>query len=125
MAWPEETMLAASDAADLDQFGQEVRISADGSIIVVSAPSQGATDVGKVYVYTGSSWATETMLTASDKAASDFFGWSVAISADGSVIAVGAYLEDGAGTPPNANRGKVYVYYDTSVIYSVFGSAAA
>jgi hypothetical protein len=112
MPYTETKTLTASDAADNDHFGRTVVCSADGSIIVVGVPNEdgAGTDRGKVYVYSGSSWATETILTASDAANNDFFGAAVALSADGSIIAVGAEGVNGAGT----DRGKVYVYSGSS-----------
>ena len=114
-----ETMLTASDPADYDYFGYSVSVSADGSVVAVGAYSEdgAGSDRGKVYVYSGANWVTETMLTASDTANSDNFGYSVSVSGDGSVILVGAPYEDGAGS----DRGKVYVYGP----FSKSGSAAA
>jgi len=98
-------MNAAVGAAN-DTYGRGVAVSADGSVIVVGA--DGATsNTGKVYVYSGQDWATETILTASDGAVGDRFGKSVAISADGSVIVVGSYDDD-------TSRGAVYVYSGSS-----------
>jgi hypothetical protein len=48
-----------------------------------------------------------TVLTASDAGAHDYYGVSSSLSADGSVLAVGAYYWDGAG---GVNQGCVYVY---------------
>ena len=45
-------------------------------------------------------------LTAPDGAASDSLGWSVAISADGLRMAVGAQSDDDKGS----NSGSVYVF---------------
>ncbi len=50
--------------------------------------------------------AYETKLTASDGAASDLFGSSVSISADGTTALVGAYLDDDKGS----NSGSAYVF---------------
>ena len=47
----------------------------------------------------------ERKVTADDGAASDFFGWSVAI--DGGVAIVGAQLTDGAGI--DSNSGSAYL----------------
>lgn len=49
----------------------------------------------------------EAILTASDKAANDYFGWSVAISSDGSRVAIGAYRADPSGI---TDAGKAYVF---------------
>jgi hypothetical protein len=111
-SWATRTTLTASDTTSTNNFGAAVALSADGSILAVGASGGlvAAQPWGKVYVDTGSSWATETILTASDAANNDEFGRSVALSADGSILAVGAFFEDGAGT----NRGKVYVYVFSS-----------
>jgi len=57
-------------------------------------------------------------LKASNADAADFFGWSVALSADGTTLAVGAPSEDGNGTGATGNpddntsnnAGAVYVF---------------
>jgi len=82
-----------------DYFGSSLAISADGLTIVVGE-RQGAgenhADQGAVYVYTlsGSRLTLAAKLTASDGAGQDFFGDSVAVSSDGSVVAVGAWIKD-------------------------------
>jgi hypothetical protein len=43
---------------------------------------------------------------ASDGAADDYFGWSVAVSSDGSTVVVGAQYDDDKG----ASSGSAYVY---------------
>lgn len=47
------------------------------------------------------------MVTASDKAADDHFGYSVAISSDGTRVAIGACLANSAGV---TNAGKAYIF---------------
>lgn len=84
-----------------DQLGTSLAISADGSRIIAGAPfndGSGAS-AGHVRVYQRSG-STYTQLGADvdGEAAEDRSGTSVAISATGSRIAVGAYLNDGAGT---------------------------
>jgi len=103
--------LTASDGAAADQLGSSVAISAD--TIAVGSPQRsvgGNADQGAVYVFTrpGGGWtdATENArLTASDGAAYDALGWSVAISGD--TIAVGAPLR---AVGDNGAQGAVYVY---------------
>lgn len=51
-------------------------------------------------------------LTANDGAASDFFGSSVAVSSDGSRIAIGAYGVDSNGVN---NVGAIYIYRNTGL----------
>lgn len=110
-----ETKLTASDAQINSNFGYSVACSQDGSIIVVGAnfakKDMGGLNTGKVYVYSGPNWSTETMITASDAADSDFFGSSVACSGNGSIIVVGAPSAEDPGT---TDSGKVYVYSGTN-----------
>ena len=104
-SWSTETKLTASDGADGDAFGTGVAISATGSFVAVGSYRAVAT-AGAVYVYSGASWTTETKLIASDGAASDWFGYSVAISRDGALVVVGAPFEE-SGAP--SGRGAVYL----------------
>ena len=90
-AWTEQAKLTASDGAELDFFGSSVAIA--GDTIVVGArldDVNGITDSGSAYVFTrtGTTWTEQAKLTASDGAAADFFGTSVAIAGD--TIVVGA-----------------------------------
>jgi len=111
-AWTQESTLASADRVAYDYFGFSVALTADGSRLVVGAYGRdvaGIVDAGQVYVYTriGSTWTLESILSASDKAASDYFGASVALTADGSRMAVGALYKDVAGI---VNAGQVYIY---------------
>ncbi len=98
--------LTASDGATSDNFGLSVAVSGDGNTVVVGATGDDdkGTDSGAAYVFrvNGSSWG-EMKLTASDGEASDNFGQSVAISADGSKVVTGAYRDD-------SNKGSAYVH---------------
>ena len=60
--------------------------------------SNGASDSGAVYVYrrdASGSWAVEALVKSPGADANDQFGASVALSADGDALAVGAPFEDG------------------------------
>ncbi len=95
--WTQAAKLTAFDGAAYDNFG--ISVAVDGDTVVVGAPgNDGAgADSGSVYVFvkpTGG-WATSTetaKLTASDGAALDYFGYSVAV--DGDTVLVGAYQDD-------------------------------
>ena len=86
-----------------EEFGASVAL--EGFDLVVGAPN-GNGGTGAVYSFQGneSGWNSADDITASDGAANDRFGVSVAVS--GSRIAVGA-PGDGSGT------GKAYVYTKT------------
>ena len=99
-----ETRVKASDGTSGDLFGSSVAIS--GSLMAVGAPHRivnSNPSQGKVYLYDCSSFPTcvEYSLVASDGAASDQFGFSVAIS--GKIVVVGAYNK-------NQVQGKAYIY---------------
>ena len=117
-AWVQRgAVLTASDAADSDNFGISVALSADGSTLVVGAYlwEGSATDQGGVYIYdrSGSAWVQRgAVLTASDAADSDNFGRSVSLSADGSVLVVGSSNWEGSAT----NQGGVYTYTLTGAL---------
>jgi hypothetical protein len=69
------------------------------------------TDAGiaVVFVRSGTSWAMETVLVASDGAASDRFGYAVALSGDGARALVGAPWDD----EPVMNAGSARVWSRT------------
>jgi len=104
--------LTASDGAANDSFGSSAALSTDGSTALVGAYYKtvgGNTGQGAAYVYTlaGSTWSQAAELTASDGAANDNFGSSVALSATGTTALLGAY-DKTVGS--NAYRGAAYVY---------------
>jgi hypothetical protein len=103
-----EQKLTASDGAAGDFFGTSVAVS--GSTIVVGAPFDsigGNLFQGSAYVFNrqGGNWVEQQKLTASDGAAGDQFGHSVAV--DGSTIVVGAWLDDING---NLDQGSAHVF---------------
>jgi hypothetical protein len=99
-----ETKIIASDNANNDNFGWSVDCSDDGSVVVAGATGEGSTG-GSAYVFTGSSWATETKLEGSDTVSGDRFGYRAACSGDGSTIIIGDWSNS-----VNNTTGAVYVY---------------
>ena len=101
--------LTASDAAIYDEFGRSVAI--DGDTIVVGAHQYHNDGSGSAYVFRtsdgGATYDEVAKLTASDAAANDQLGISVAI--DGNTIVVGADGDDHAG----AWSGSAYVFRTT------------
>ena len=126
--------LTASDGAAFDQLGYSVAISGDGNTLVVGAP-WGDGDIanqGAAYVFTkpGGGWGTTstyiaklTVSTLYGGHAYDKFGSSVAISADGNTIVVGAWYAS-RFTPPTTHEGRAFVYikpgggWSTTTVYS-------
>ena len=113
-AWSEQQKLTASDGAVGDDFGISVALS--GDTVVVGAYLDD-TSAGAAYVFarSGSAWSEQQKLTASDCAADDHFGVSVALSGDTAVI--GAEGVD-------SQRGAAYVFgwHRCTVTPSVVGA---
>ena len=121
-SWRQQAYVKASNTGAGDAFGLSVALSADGSTLVVGAPfedssatgingdqtdnSDGAKGAVYVYVRVNDSWAQEAYIKASSTTGSHYFGTYVALSADGSMLAVGA--EDYA-TAADVD-GAVYVF---------------
>jgi len=99
--------LLASDRAAVDEFGWSVAVDGDVALVGAYLDDDKGTDSGSVYVFSrdGSGNWTEQKLTASDGAAGDQFGWSVAV--DGDVALVGAYLDD---DNQGLSSGSAYVF---------------
>ena len=110
-SWTQEAILTASDKASGDAFGSSVSIASDGSRCVVGAriADPGVNNAGKAYVFTrsGTTWTQEAILTANDKAADDFFGYSIAMSGDGSKVIIAAIGADPGGL---SAAGAVYIF---------------
>ena len=98
--WAQQAKLAAGDAAALDRFGLSVAVDADTAVIGAHLDDDNGGASGSAYVFTrsGSAWTQQQKLTASDGAASDFFGISVAIDADTAVIGASGGDDNGAGS---------------------------
>ena len=118
-----------------DEFGHSVALSADGNTLVVGAPgeSSSATGIngdqgddlaagpsGAVYVFrsNGEGWSQQAYVKASNTDRADNFGNSVALSADGNTLVVGAPYEDSNAAGINGdqsdnsagNAGAVYAF---------------
>jgi len=113
--WSEQTKLEASDAAEGTYFGWSVAIS--GETVVVGVPyDDDAQGSARVFVRSEGVWREQPKLVAADAAASDFFGWSVAISGD--TIVIGAQLSDG-GDAGFVNQGAAYVFVRSGDVWSL------
>jgi hypothetical protein len=119
--WPAPFVMAASDAAPYDAFGSSVALSGDTAVVGAndSDPSS-FTSAGSAYVFTrsGSSWAQQAKLTASDKAIHDRFGTSVAVSGD--TILVGA-IQSGyfiSGGTAGVKNGCAYIFTRSGVSWN-------
>jgi len=116
--WTQQTKLTAgADAGNTDYFGHSVSISSDGSTAIVGAyydDDNGQTNSGSAYIFvrSESSWTQQQKLTLGANATgTDFFGYSVSISSDGSTVIVGAYGDDDHGL---YDSGAAYIFVRSS-----------
>jgi hypothetical protein len=111
--WIPQAYVKAANTGVGDRFGSSVALSSDGNTLAAGARGESSTALdangemnddsspfsGAAYVYTrSSSWGFEAYLKASNTAANALFGWSVAMSANGNTLAVGAIGESSSAT---------------------------
>jgi FG-GAP repeat len=118
--WTQQAYLKPTNTGSRDYFGIYVDLSGDGNTLLVSASyedgaatgvngnqsSNASFDSGAAYVFTrsGGTWSQRAYLKASNTEADDRFGSAIAISRDGSTVAVGATGEASASTGVNGNQ---------------------
>jgi len=93
-SWTQQAKLTASDGSMGDNFGMSIALSGDTAIIGASSDDvSDAWNQGSAYLFirSGSTWSEEAHLFASDGAANDRFGVSVALWGDKALI--GAILD--------------------------------
>jgi len=109
--WTQRAKLLATDGAAGDGFGYSVAISGDTVAMGARGDDDKGSATGSAYIFTrddaGSltaGWTQRAKLLASDGAAYDWFGVSVAI--DGDTMVVGAYGDDNKGFL----KGSAYIF---------------
>jgi hypothetical protein len=118
--WTQTAELNVPHKYDDNMLGNAVAISADGSTVVVGAPYRGPHEEGAAYVFAdeGGTWRQTGMLSAADGAGHADFGFAVATSRDGSIVAVGAYSR-------HNYQGAAYVYADQGGTWAQSGKLIA
>ncbi len=132
--WQSQAYLKASNTRTPHRFGNNLAMSSDGNTLVVPSyrddsnargfngdqANTAAADAGAVLVFRRSAgtWAQQAYLKAPNTGTGDRFGGRVAISGDGTTLAVGASTEDSGSTgvggnqldESSTNAGAVYLY---------------
>ena len=108
------------ESAD-DWSGRSVSLNSDGTIVAIGANgNDGNGNIAghvRVYQYINSSWS-KLGDDIDGESADDRSGWSVSLSSDGTIVAIGATQNDGDSGSTSDNRGHVRVYqYDASKNY--------
>ena len=140
--WSQQAYLKASNAQSGDRFGQSVSLSGDGSTLVVGASwessnaagingdqnNNSAPGAGAAYLFqrTDTTWTQEAYLKASNTGFADNFGHCVALSQNGTTLAVGAPGERSGATGINGNQnddsrsssGATYVFQKSGSSWS-------
>lgn len=118
--WNQAAYLKASNADAGDEFGYALALSGDGKTLAVGAIQEASSTKGidgnqldnssaasgAVYVYVndGSSWKQQSYIKSSNSDFIDAFGFSIALSSDGSTMLVGAPGEGSAAQTINGTQ---------------------
>jgi hypothetical protein len=114
-SWSQQAKLIAEDAAEFDNFGEAVALSADGRTALIGAYNDRNNDhdpwlgSGSAYVFVkgeDGTWSQRMKLTAEDSVAGD----SVALSADGQTAVIGAPGDNDNRGDGSDDPGSVYVF---------------
>ena len=105
--------------ANWDRSGSSVSLSDDGAIVAIGATDNdgGGTNSGAVWVYeynSGTSSWTKLGSNINGEAASDGLGYSVSLSSDGTIVAIGA--PSNAGNGSSSGHVRVYQYVSSAWI---------
>ena len=116
--WSQQARLTAADGSDRDWFGVRVALEGDTAVVPADADDSDVNGVasGSVYVFirSGTTWTQQAKLTASDGAAVDLFGYSVALSGD--TVLIGARFGD--DDVNGVDSGSVYVFTRTGTTWT-------
>ncbi len=102
--WVQQAKLITSDGAYFDYFGHSVSIDGNYAIIGAFGDRYGS---GSAYIFhrSGTTWVQQAKLTASDGLNGDWFGLSVSI--DGDYTIIGAVYDDDRG----GDSGSAYIFH--------------
>lgn len=110
---PSAAVLTLSDGAAGDMFGHAAAMNGAGSLVILGGPGDdvsGRLDQGSARIFTSSAmgWTqSPAALTAPDGMAGDMFGWSVAMTRNGTAAILGAPGDDVSG---RVDQGSAWVF---------------
>lgn len=112
--WSQQQKLTASDGSASDIFGWSVAVSGDTAVVGAQFDDIGTdADRGSAYVFkrSGTVWSEQQKLTASDGGQSDWFGRSVAVSGDTTVVGAPYDSVDGY------RKGSAYIFTRSGTVW--------
>ncbi len=136
--WSQSAYIKAPYAEVQDRFGQSLSLSADGLRLAIGAPYEDSSatgvdgdetnndgsNTGAVYLYSrsDSGWNKDAYIKASNTSTAvgnAYFGWSVSLSADGQVLAVGSHGEAGgvAGIDGDGTQSSTYSFSGAAYVF--------
>ncbi|HUS31750.1 MAG TPA: hypothetical protein VMZ53_24780 [Kofleriaceae bacterium] len=121
--WVQQAYIKPSTVDINDAFGAALALSGDGNTLAVGVPNEdsaartiggtesdnSALESGAVFVFarTNTTWSQQAYIKSSNSDAGDEFGWAVALTGTGDMLAVGVPQEDGGsmggGGDPSSN----------------------
>jgi hypothetical protein len=108
--------------AAYDELGRSVSLSSNGNRLAIGAIGNDGNGIDsghvRVYQWSGSTW-TQLGADINGKAFGDHSGWSVSLSSDGNLLAIGAIGNDGNGI----DSGHVRVYQWSGSTWTQLGGA--
>ena len=110
-----------------DQSGFSVSLSSNGQIVAIGARYNAGTVAAsyrgqvRVYQYNGTTTWTQIGQDIDGEASQDNSGWSVSLSSDGTIVAIGAVNNDGTTGTSTDNRGSIRVYKNISGTWTQLG----
>ncbi len=118
--WVQSIELFNPNEASPGNFGYSVSMDSTGTIVAIGAPYStitGFNNAGMTYVFvnTNGVWGQQAVVYASDFAANDFFGASVSLSQNGTVLAIGAFNKAVGG---NNGQGAVYIFTQSGGVWT-------
>lgn len=141
--WSQEAFVKGSNTGAADSFGASLALSSNGDTLAVGAtgedssttgvngvPNDESPGSGAVYVFTrtNNTWAQQAFVKASDNDPAFRFGSAVALSGDGSVLAVGAYFRSAVyvfSRQPNAWIEQAIVRGNNTESNDLFGQSVS
>lgn len=109
-SWTQKGKLIPSNGDSEDAFGGRIATAADTALVsAVGDEDPNGTEAGSAYIFGRSSgtWSQQAKLVAPEGEPEDSFGWSLAMSEDGSTALVSA---PGDRNPNGERVGSVYVF---------------
>jgi FG-GAP repeat protein len=105
--WTQQDKLMAQDLDCFDEFGHSVALDGDTALIGAHFDDDAGAELGSAYIFqvdASGDWIQQDKLVASDDAAADEFGFSVAL--ENNIAVIGARFDDATGI----ERGSIYVF---------------